>query len=130
VIAVRASMDAALAHARAGEGPRLIEALTYRLGDHTTADDAARYRPPEDVQQHWKEEPIARLRTYLAGRKLWDKVREEALTHECQQQIDAAVEHYLSVPPRAPETMFDHLYAELPAVYAGQRRAAAGGANA
>src|ERR1700758_4299949 len=73
VIAVRAAMDAARAAARAGEGPRLIEALTYRLGDHTTADDAARYRPPDDVQRHWKEEPITRLRTYLAGRKQWDK---------------------------------------------------------
>src|ERR1700756_4447127 len=79
VIAVRAAMDAALASARAGDGPHLIEALTYRLGDHPPADDAARYRPPEDVQQHWKEEPIARLRTYLAGRKHWDKAREEAL---------------------------------------------------
>jgi 2-oxoisovalerate dehydrogenase E1 component alpha subunit len=119
-----------LAAARAGDGPRLIEALTYRLGDHTTADDAARYRPPDDVQQHWKEEPIARLRAYLAGRKEWDKAREEALTRECQQQIDAAVEHYLATPPRAPETMFDHLYAELPAVYAGQRRELAGDADA
>src|SRR5262249_27965600 len=54
VMAMRAAMDTAIEAARAGEGPRLIEALTYRLGDHTTADDAARYRPPEDVQQHWK----------------------------------------------------------------------------
>jgi 2-oxoisovalerate dehydrogenase E1 component alpha subunit len=130
VIAVRAAMDAALAAARSGDGPRLIEAVTYRLGDHTTADDAARYRPPEDVQQHWKEEPIARLRAYLAGRKQWDKAREEALTRECQLKIDAAVERYLAMPPRAPETMFDHLYAELPAVYGGQRRELAGGSDA
>jgi pyruvate dehydrogenase E1 component alpha subunit len=130
VIAVRAGMDAAIAAARAGGGPRLIEALTYRLGDHTTADDAARYRPPEDVQKYWKEEPIARLRAYLVGLKQWDKAREETLTHECQQAIDAAVERYLATAPRAPETMFDHLYAALPAVYAGQRRAAAGGSDA
>src|SRR5207302_5950376 len=120
----------ALAAARAGDGPRLIEAVTYRLGDHTTADDAARYRPPEDVQHHWKEEPIARLRAYLGGRKQWDKAREEALTRECQQEIDAAVERYLATPPRAPQSMFDHLYAELPAVYAGQRRELAGDADA
>ena len=62
VIAVRAAADAAIAAAPAGEGPRLIEAVTYRLGDHTTADDASRYHPPEEVQEHWKEEPIARLR--------------------------------------------------------------------
>jgi len=130
VIAMRDAMDAALVHARAGDGPRFIEALTYRLGDHTTADDAARYRPPEDVQQHWKEEPIARLRAYLVSQKQWDKAREEALTRECQQQIDEAVERYLATGPRAPETMFDHLYAELPGVYAGQRRELAGGSDA
>ena len=66
----------------------------------------------------------------MVKQKQWDKAREEALTGECQRAIDAAVERYLTMPPRAPETMFDHLYAELPAVYAGQRRAAAGGSDA
>src|SRR5512145_104033 len=69
VIAMRAAADAALAAARSGGGPRLIEAVTYRLGDHTTADDASRYRPPEEVQARWKEEPIARLRAYLVGQQ-------------------------------------------------------------
>src|SRR5712671_6089518 len=73
VIAVRAAAEEAIQHARAGNGPRLIEAVTYRLGDHTTADDAARYRAPEEVQAHWKEEPIARLRTFLAGQNAWSK---------------------------------------------------------
>ena len=54
VIAVRAAAEDGIAQARAGAGPRLIEALTYRLSDHTTADDAARYRPPEEVQARWK----------------------------------------------------------------------------
>ncbi len=78
VIAVREAVERAIAQAREGKGPRLIEALTYRLGDHTTADDAARYRPPEEVQARWKEEPIARLRAYLVGRKAWGKAEEEA----------------------------------------------------
>jgi 2-oxoisovalerate dehydrogenase E1 component alpha subunit len=122
VIAVRTALEAAIADARTGNGPRLIEALTYRLGDHTTADDAARYRPPHEVQQHWKEDPIARLRALLVNRSRWDKAKEEELAGECQQQIDAAVERYLATPPRPPAAMFDHLYAELPGVYAGQRR--------
>jgi pyruvate dehydrogenase E1 component alpha subunit len=63
VIAVRAAADDAIACARAGEGPRLIEAVTYRLGDHTTADDASRYRSTEEVQQRWKEEPAAARET-------------------------------------------------------------------
>jgi 2-oxoisovalerate dehydrogenase E1 component alpha subunit len=121
VIAVRAAADEAIAAARKGKGPRLIEALTYRLGDHTTADDAARYRLPEEVQAHWKEEPIARLRAYLVSRQAWTKAEEEQLAAECQSQIEAAVERYLATPPSAPESMFDHLYAQLPHVYAAQR---------
>jgi pyruvate dehydrogenase E1 component alpha subunit len=121
VIAVRAAADEAIAAAREGKGPRLIEALTYRLGDHTTADDAARYRPPEEVQAHWKEEPIARLRAYLVSKQAWTKAEEEQLAAECQSQIEAAVERYLATPPSAPESMFDHLYAHLPDVYAAQR---------
>src|SRR5438552_7484871 len=77
VIAVRAATEQAIAQARAGGGPRLIEAVTYRLGDHTTADDAARYRPPEEVQARWKEEPITRLRSYLLSRKAWGESQEE-----------------------------------------------------
>ncbi|TMJ84721.1 MAG: pyruvate dehydrogenase (acetyl-transferring) E1 component subunit alpha [Alphaproteobacteria bacterium] len=111
VIAVRAAAEEAIAQARAGGGPRLIEALTYRLSDHTTADDAARYRSPEEVQTRWKEEPIARLRAYLVSQKAWGKAQEEELAAECQKEIEAAIERYLASSPRAPETMFDHLYA-------------------
>jgi 2-oxoisovalerate dehydrogenase E1 component alpha subunit len=121
VIAMRAAMAEAIETARSGGGPRFIEALTYRLGDHTTADDAARYRPPEETQARWKEEPIARLRSYLVAQGAWGKAQEEALVADCQARIDAAVERYLATGPRAPETMFDQLYAKLPGVYAGQR---------
>ena len=130
VIAVRAAAEEAIAAARSGDGPRLIEAVTYRLGDHTTADDAARYRPPEEVQAHWKEEPIARLRSYLVNRKAWGKSEEERLSAECQERVEAAVARYLAVGPRRPETMFDHLYAELPRAYAGQRDAVKGPSDA
>jgi 2-oxoisovalerate dehydrogenase E1 component alpha subunit len=130
VIAVRAAAEDAIAQARAGGGPRLIEAMTYRLSDHTTADDAARYRPPEEVQARWKEEPIARLRAYLVSQKAWGKAEEEQLAAECQKQIEAAVERYLAFGPRAPETMFDHLYAELPRTYASQRQELSGGSDA
>ena len=122
VVAMHAAVKDAIEAARNGQGPRLIEAVTYRLGDHTTADDAARYRSTTEVQARWKEEPIARLRSFLAGQKVWSKTDEEQLSAECQQHIDAAVERYLLVKPRAPETMFDHLYAELPRAYAAQRR--------
>jgi 2-oxoisovalerate dehydrogenase E1 component alpha subunit len=122
VIAVRAAADEAIAACRSGQGPRLIEAVTYRLGDHTTADDAARYRPAEEVQAYWKEDPIARLRAFLVARKAWGKEDEERLAAECQDQVEKAVSRYLETGPRPPQTMFDHLYAELPAVYARQRQ--------
>jgi 2-oxoisovalerate dehydrogenase E1 component alpha subunit len=121
VLAVRAAVDAATAAARSGEGPRLIEAVTYRLGDHTTADDASRYRSAEEVQARWKEEPIARLRAYLVSRMNWNKADEEKVAGECEQRVDAAIERYLAILPRPPESMFDNLYATLPSVYAGQR---------
>src|SRR5437763_7915717 len=104
-IDVRAAAEEAIAQARAGGGPRLIEALTYRLSDHTTADDAARYRPPEEVQTRWKEEPIARLRAYLVGRKIWGKSDEERLVAECQERVEAAVERYLATVPRGAAAM-------------------------
>ena len=111
-----------MAAARAGEGPRLIEAVTYRLGDHTTADDASRYRPAEEVQEHWKEEPIARLRSYLVSRMSWSKAEEEKVTNECEERVDAGIKRYLATGPRPPETMFDHLYARLPSIYVSQRK--------
>jgi 2-oxoisovalerate dehydrogenase E1 component alpha subunit len=61
------------------------------------------------------------LRSYLVSQKVWGKSDEEELVADCQQRVEAAVERYLAVGPRPPETMFDHLYAELPKVYASQR---------
>src|SRR5262249_40317095 len=130
VICVRDAVEEAITDARSGNGPRLIEAVTYRLGDHTTADDAARYRFPEEVQARWREEPIARLRAYLVSRKVWGKAQEEELSAKCQKHVEAAVERYLGVGARAPETMFDHLYAQLPSTYAGQRNEVEGASNA
>jgi len=122
VIAVSASLSEAIAGARAGEGPSCIEALTYRLGDHTTADDARRYRSDDEVQAAWKTEPIARLRRYLVESGAWTKAQEEQLLAEAQARMDLAGERYLALGPRAPATMFDHLFEALPGVYSSQRQ--------
>src|SRR5215211_7699972 len=129
IIAVHAAANDAITRAREGGGPTLLEVVTYRLSDHTTADDATRYRPAEDVQARWKEEPIVRLRAYLVSQGVWGKPQEEALAAECQQRIDAAVEKYLAAPAREPAAMFDHLYAKLPKAYAAQRDELNGAAN-
>lgn len=124
VIAVRAATLKALAGLRAGGGPTLIEASTYRLGDHTSADDATRYRSAEEVSRQWQFEPIARLRSYLMRAGAWNREREEHLLRECAETIDPAVDAYLAVPPPAPESMFDYLYAALPAALERQRATA------
>ena len=121
VIAVREIAARAIEAARRGAGPRLIEALTYRLADHTTVDDATRYRASEEVTRHWGEDPLARLRTLLVAERGWNREREEAVLREADAAVDAAVEQYLAIPPQPAETMFDHLYAELPADLALQR---------
>ena len=124
VTAVREATSKALERARSGGGPTLIEALTYRLGDHTTADDATRYRDAEDVSRQWRFEPLARLRKHLLGAGAWGEEREQRLMRECTEQVNEAVEAYLAVPPPPPEAMFDRLYAVLPAALRQQREAA------
>ena len=66
------------------------------------------------------------MRAYLVGQKMWSKADEERLATECHERVEAAVERYLATAPRRPETMFDHLYADLPEAYAAQRRELAG----
>jgi len=126
VVAVRAAVEDALARARAGEGPTLIEALTYRLSDHTTADDASRYRNDAEVSPHWNDEPIARLRRHLTKRELWTKEDEERTLSSVAAEVDTAVEAYLKSAPQGIESIFDYTYAALPADLAEQRAAALG----
>lgn len=121
VIAVRESVERALARAYAGEGPSLIEALTYRLGDHTTADDASRYRDDADVSARWSEEPVARLRRYLTKRGVWTKEDEERTLVEVATEVDAAAEAFLGTPAQAPDSMFGYTYATMPRDVTDQR---------
>ncbi|MGH8752239.1 MAG: thiamine pyrophosphate-dependent enzyme, partial [Burkholderiales bacterium] len=121
IIAVSHALQAALKKARTGVGPALIEALTYRLFDHTTADDARRYRSTQEVSKHWALEPIVRLRNYLADSGAWGKQQEEQLLAECARQVQAAADEFTKLPKPAPAAMFEHLYATLPAALQAQR---------
>ena len=122
VIAVRSVVGAALDHARQGDGAHVIEALTYRLGDHTTADDASRYRKDSDVTPHWQEEPIKRLHQYMMTSGLWSKDAEDALLKEINAEIDAAADAYLATPLPDPSVIFDFTYAKLPADLQAQKQ--------
>lgn len=123
VLAVRVAAERALAKARDGGGPTLIEAITYRLGDHTTADNASRYRDDEVVGAHWKNDPIKRVKAYLAERLDWTKHDEEALLTSCTEAVDSAADDYLTTPPQPAEAIFDYMYADLPADLRAQRAA-------
>jgi pyruvate dehydrogenase E1 component alpha subunit len=124
VIAVRERTVAALERARNGGGATLIEALTYRLGDHTTADDARRYRDDAEVTLQWEGEPIARLREHLVSRQAWTREDEEHALADAAAAIDQAAEAYLATPPQPASAIFDFLFARLPAALAAERDAA------
>ena len=125
VIAVRTVVERALTHARDGQGPTLVEAVTYRLCDHTTADDASRYRDDAEVSRHWPAEPVVRLRNYLTSAGHWDKTKEEALLHECSDAVERAADEYLATPAQPLWSNFDYVYATPPAELIEQRKAAA-----
>jgi 2-oxoisovalerate dehydrogenase E1 component alpha subunit len=121
VVAVRAVAERALTRARAGEGPSLIEAVTYRLSDHTTADDASRYRDDAQVTPHWVEEPVSRLRNYLVRSGIWDRSKEETLLLECGREVERGAQEFLATPPLAATEMFEHVYGTFPADLLEQR---------
>jgi pyruvate dehydrogenase E1 component alpha subunit len=124
LIAVRQAAQEAIERARSGGGPSLIEAVSYRLSDHTTADDASRYRSADELAGAWQREPIGRLRSYLLEAGAWSRQDEEALIKSANEQVQDAAQAYLAHPAPPVTQMFDHLHAALPAAYVQQREAA------
>jgi 2-oxoisovalerate dehydrogenase E1 component alpha subunit len=121
LVAVYDVLERALAKARRGGGPHVVEALTYRMSDHTTADDASRYRPAQELEQQRALDPIARLRMHLEREGVWSAADEEQLRAEQTAQVEQAVQDYLATGPLPPESMFDHLFAQLPTALQEQR---------
>lgn len=121
VIAVRDAVGKALQKARQGNGPTLIEAVTYRLCDHTTADDAKRYVEPVCVESAWKLEPVLRLKNYLLKENLWTEEQETALVEKFNQEIEAAVNIYINMPPQPATAIVDYHYETWPSNLQDQR---------
>ncbi len=124
IVACHWAMAKAIERARAGQGASVIEMITYRLSDHTTADDARRYRPQDEVDAAWEREPIKRLRTYLTANDAWSEEQESELEASCAEQVNTAVEEYLNTGMPTIESMFDYMFAELPHDLAAQRERA------
>src|SRR5438874_4413850 len=110
VLAVYAACHEAVERARGGDGPTLIECVTYRLGVHTTADDPTKYRTAEEVEAWEQKDPLTRFRIYLKKKRLL----EEGLEDEVDKEIAAAVQRFEALGPADPLAMFEPVYAELP----------------
>lgn len=121
IIAMRQVMGDAIEKARQGGGPTLVEALTYRLCDHTTADDATRYQPGEEVEAAKTKEPIARFKHYLEQQKIWDESQETKLINDCMEIVQEQVDEYLDSRGQTIDTAFDYHFETLPDYLIEQR---------
>ena len=127
VMAVYDVVGTAVERARAGAGPTLIEAVTYRMSFHNTTDNPSLYRDPEEYHEARRRDPIERVQKYLAGLGLWDQDREANLTEELQHEIDSALEAAVAAPLPSPSDLFDNIYEQPPERVIRQRAELLGG---
>ena len=104
----------ALDRARNGEGPTLIESITYRLGDHTTSDDASKYRTIEELNLWAARDPIERLKKYFQKIGTWSDDYGKWVVSECEKEVEDAVTKAFAIEKPGPEELFDDVYAVMP----------------
>ena len=114
LFAVRQAVLDAAELARKGEGPTLIESVTFRMGGHSTSDDPTRYVPKELVEEWEKKDPVERFRRFLEKKGLWSQKLEDDLRAETLAEIDAAAKTAESTDTPGLETIFSDVYAEVP----------------
>jgi 2-oxoisovalerate dehydrogenase E1 component alpha subunit len=114
VFAVVSAVREAVRRGEQGLGPTLIEAVTYRMGGHSTSDDPNRYRATDDLKQWAERDPLARLRQYLERRKLWDDRAELAHIAGIDQRFRTTVAISEKTPAPALESMFEDVYQKPP----------------
>lgn len=122
IFAVYKAHQEAIERARAGEGPGFIESVTYRLGDHTTADDARRYRQSDDLATWQGKDPLIRMRKYLEASGLWDQQRQEQTEERARRMIREVTREATDIEPPAVTDLFDYVFAQLPEQVKLQRR--------
>jgi len=113
IFAVYKATKDAIDKARAGKGPTLIEAYTYRLCDHSTSDDASRYRSKEEFESWMKKDSIERLEKYMRKKNLLDDAYKAKVLEQSQQIIEKEVAEFEKITPPNPEDMFKFVYAEM-----------------
>jgi pyruvate dehydrogenase E1 component alpha subunit len=121
IFAVYKAMQTAVDRGRKEGMPSFIECLTYRYGDHTTADDARRYRDAKVLDKWLAKDPLIRVRKYLESKKLWDDKKQAALDEKAQKQVTEVVRNAEGIEKPAVNDIFDYTFAEIPADLARQR---------
>jgi pyruvate dehydrogenase E1 component alpha subunit len=114
VLAVYDAAVEAVERARAGEGPTLVEAVTYRMGFHNTTDNPSRYQDPAEFEEARQRDPIDRVIKYLTSLGLWSEERQRACTQDVAAQVDRAVEAAQGFEGVRAEMLFDNVYARPP----------------
>jgi pyruvate dehydrogenase E1 component alpha subunit len=114
VLAVYETVKAAVDRARSGDGPTFIEAVTYRIGAHSTSDDPTRYRSNEEVERWQRRDPLERFHRWLVKRGLTTDERRAAIEAELDAEVVAAIKDVEPMPNPPRESLFDDVYAELP----------------
>jgi len=122
VLAVYQVATEAVQRARAGDGPTLIESITYRMSFHNTTDNPSRYQDPKDLEEARLRDPIERVEAYLRERGLWSEEREKEFKAAAAQEIEDALAEAQKAPPPQPSQIFDNVFAELTPRQAAQRR--------
>ena len=112
----------ALTRAREGGGPTLIEAVTYRMGPHSTSDDPTRYRSGEEVAEWAKRDPVRRFAEHLRKAGVVDEEKTGTLAAEASEQVQRAVKACEAASPVPPESMVEDVYAEVPWHLSEQRK--------
>jgi pyruvate dehydrogenase E1 component alpha subunit len=122
IFAVYTVMQQAIERARSGQGPTLIETLTYRIGAHTTADDPTRYRDAAEVAAWQAKDPIKRFRRFLMERDILSEEQDQQLIAAVEEEINEAVQAAEAMPAMKPDSFFDFMWAELPPRLQEQRQ--------
>lgn len=122
VLATYSATKDALERAYQGKGPTLIEAVTYRLTMHTTADDPKKYRTDAEVEEWLGREPLIRFRKYLENKGIWNDEKQTALDEEIKQEIEVAVQKFEARTEFKPDAPFDHVFGTKHDVIEEQRQ--------
>jgi TPP-dependent pyruvate/acetoin dehydrogenase alpha subunit len=114
ILAVIAATRQALDRARGGEGPTLVEAVTFRMGGHSSSDDPTRYRDKTLVAEWERRDPVTRFRAYLQAAGLARDGDEERWAQEFNDEIGSAIQEAEALPPPPIQSMFTDVYKDMP----------------